>query len=257
MDIPSSLRHEEGMNDMSCLNSFNSTGLANSVDGAVRINRINANNGINNTTYDTNCINGTNGINGANDTDCSYSKVPDQSDVDLGPPPIAICGMAMRLPGGISNAEDFWDFLVNKKDAQCRIPENRFNVDAFYSPIGKTGTIKTQYGYFLQDRKLEHLDTSFFSMNRNEVEKLDPQQRILLEVTRECFENAGEANWRGKSIGCYVGTFGEDWVDLGAKDTQHLGMYRITGSGDFVLANRVSYEYDLKGPRYAFSSSFV
>jgi acyl transferase domain-containing protein len=232
MDILGVLKHEDDVNDMSPLSSFDNTSQINGINGI---------NGI----HETNSIKG------------GQSKTLDHNDVTLEPPPIAICGMAMRLPGGISNSEDFWDFLVNKKDAQCRIPEDRFNVNAFYSPAGKTGMIKTQYGYFLQDRKLEHLDTSFFSMSRNEVEKLDPQQRILLEVTRECLESAGEANWRGKSIGCYVGVFGEDWVDLGAKDTQHLGMYRITGSGDFVLANRVSYEYDLKGPRYACSCQFV
>lgn len=57
-------------------------------------------------------------------------------------------------------------------------------------------------------------------------------------------------NWRGKDIGCYIGVFGEDWLDLHAKDTQDSGMYRITGYGDFLLGNRVSYEYDFKGPRY-------
>lgn len=35
-----------------------------------------------------------------------------------------------------------------------------------------------------------------------------------------------------------------------AKDTQDSGMYRITGYGDFLLANRISYEYDFRGPRW-------
>ena len=66
---------------------------------------------------------------------------------------------------------------------------------------------------------LQHLDASFFSMNKTELEKLDPQQRLLLEVVWECMENGGQVGWRGKKIGCYVGVFGEDWLDMAAKDT--------------------------------------
>lgn len=41
--------------------------------------------------------------------------------------PIAIIGMGMRLPGSIRDSETFWDFLVNKKSARGRVPENRYN----------------------------------------------------------------------------------------------------------------------------------
>lgn len=78
---------------------------------------------------------------------------------------------------------------------------------------------------------------------------MDPQQRMFLEVTRECLENAGEIAWRGKAIGCYVGVFGEDWLDSSAKDTQMSGLYRTNGTADFAIANRVSYEFDFRGPR--------
>ncbi len=89
-------------------------------------------------------------------------------------------------------------------------------------------------------------------MKKNEAEKLDPQQRLLLEVVWECMENGGQTAWRGENIGCYVGVFGEDMWDLASRDTQNQGLYRITGSADFALANRVSYEYNLTGPRYVF-----
>ena len=70
-----------------------------------------------------------------------------------------------------------------------------------------------------------------------------------MEVARECLEDAGETNYRGKPIGCYVGTFGDEWQNLRDKDTQHVGNHLLTGSGDWMLANRVSYEYNLSGPR--------
>lgn len=165
------------------------------------------------------------------------------------PSPIAIVGMAMRLPGGVKDAQGFWEMLITKGNGQCKIPGDRYNIESFYSPSGKSGTVKTKYGYFLDGSELHNLDTSFFSMTKAEFDKLNPQQRMLLEVVWECMENAGQVRWRGKNIGCYVGVYGEDWLDIAAKDTQHLGMYRITGSGDFALANRVSYEYNLSGPR--------
>lgn len=163
--------------------------------------------------------------------------------------PIAICGMALRLPGGLTTPQDLWDFLLAKGDARGQVPKTRYNLSAFYSPTGKPGTVSTEYGCFLDDSvDLGALDTSFFTMPRTEVERADPQQRLLLEVARECFEDAGVTNWRGKTIGCYVGNFGEDWLEMFAKESQQWGMHRVVGTGDFVLSNRISYEMDLRGP---------
>ncbi|KAI8160165.1 Highly reducing polyketide synthase [Colletotrichum sp. SAR 10_70] len=163
--------------------------------------------------------------------------------------PIAICGMALRLPGGIATPEQFWDFLINKKDARGPVPESRFNVFSYYSESGKPGHMKTQYGYFLDESvDLAALDTTFFRMPKTEVERADPQQRLLLELTRECLESAGETDYRGKTVGTFVGCFGEDWLETLTKDTEVVGQYKITGYGDFMLSNRLSYEYDLKGP---------
>lgn len=165
--------------------------------------------------------------------------------------PIAICGMALRLPGGSSTPQQLWDFLVAKGDARSKVPQSRYNAAAFHSTSGKPASVGTEYGYFLDETNdLGALDTSFFSMSRTEVERADPQQRLMLEVARECFEDAGITNWRGKAIGCYVGSFGEDWLDLFAKETQPWGRFRVTGTGDFMLSNRLSYEMDLRGPRY-------
>lgn len=176
---------------------------------------------------------------------------PEVNGTSDGTMPIAICGMALRLPGGLTTPQDFWEFLLAKGDARCKVPKSRYNIDAYYSPTGKPGTVATEYGCFLDESvDLGALDTSFFTMPRTEVERADPQQRLLLEVARECFEDAGLTNWRGKTIGCYVGNYGEDWVEMAAKEHQQWGMHRIVGTGDFVLSNRLSYEMDLRGPRY-------
>jgi acyl transferase domain-containing protein len=164
------------------------------------------------------------------------------------PEPIAICGLAMRLPGGIRDAEAFWNLLYTGKDMRGPIPSDRYNVNGFNDALGKKGAIKAQHGYFVEE-DLSCLDTSFFTMTKSELEKADPQQRQILEVTRECLENAGEVNYRSKLIGCYVGTFGEDWLQSLSKENQHVEGYVMGGHGDLMLANRVSFEYDFKGPR--------
>ena len=168
--------------------------------------------------------------------------------------PVAIVGMAMRLPGGVHNAEDFWDLLINKRDGRCRVPSDRYNVNAFYGP-GKPGHVNSQHGYFLDHLDLAHIDASFWSMSKQEAKLMDPQQRLLLGVVYECLENAGAKDWRGKNIGCYVGCFGEDWLDMDAKDTANSHMYRLTGYSEPFIANRISYEFDFKGPRYVHKSA--
>ncbi len=176
----------------------------------------------------------TNGLGHANGATRGLTNGDHKTALNTSSEPIAIVGMAMRLPGGIKDASDFWNLLIEKRDGRVRVPGDRYNVEAFYNETGKPGTVRTQYGNFLQDN-LKHLDVSFFSMTRSETEKLDPQARLLLEVSREVLENAGETQWQGKNIGCYVGVFGEDWQDIHLKDSQDAGMYRVTGYGDVSL----------------------
>ncbi|KAI1361572.1 putative polyketide synthase [Xylaria arbuscula] len=175
--------------------------------------------------------------------------------------PIAIIGMAMRLPGRVRSGEDFWKLMSQKKDGLCSIPNGRFNKDGFVDPSGLPGTIPMDKAYFLEDVEIQEFDPTVFSIPKKELERLDPSQRQLLQVAYECMENAGVSSWRGSNLGCYVGCFGEDWQDLNAKETQHSGGYRGTGYGDFVLSNRISYEFDLRGPsmtvKTACSSSMV
>ncbi|KAI6770702.1 hypothetical protein HG531_009557 [Fusarium graminearum] len=163
--------------------------------------------------------------------------------------PIAICGMSVRLPGGLHSPQDLWEFLVSKGDARGPVPESRYNASSYWSEKMKPGTVKTQYGYFLDESiDIASVDTSFFTMRKDEVGKADPQQRQMLEVARECLEDAGEFDWKGRPIGCFMGSFGEDWVEMFAKEAQQYGIYRVMGYGDFMLSNRVSYELDLMGP---------
>ena len=162
--------------------------------------------------------------------------------------PVAVCGLAMRLPGNVRDSQTFWDLLTNGVDARRPIPPDRYDTEGFDARLGPRGAIETQSGYFL-DEDLRKLDTSFFSMTRHELERMDPQQRQVLEVTQECLDNAGEVGYRGKRIGCYVGTFGEDWLHINTRESQPSGRSTLTGYSDLMIANRISYEFDLRGPR--------
>lgn len=163
--------------------------------------------------------------------------------------PVAICGMGMRLPGGVHNDRTLYEFLINKKDARSITPGDRYNVEAYYSTHDKHGTIVTKHGYFMNDVDFSKVDLSMFTLTPSEAEQLDPNHRLALEVVREAFESSGETEWRGKNIGTYVGMFSEDWLELRQKDTHEYSSYRLSGNLDFALPNRISYEYDLKGPR--------
>lgn len=143
-------------------------------------------NGTNGHTNGDSHANGTNGANGVHVDNTNHKAIP-----------IAICGMGLRLPGGSSTPQEFWEFLVNKGDARGRVPKSRYNVSAYHETSKRPTTVATEYGYFLdEDVKLGAMDTTRFSMSRADVEYADPQQRRLLEVVTEALEDAGEAKFR-------------------------------------------------------------
>ncbi|KAL4748821.1 hypothetical protein BDW72DRAFT_146407 [Aspergillus terricola var. indicus] len=174
--------------------------------------------------------------------------------------PIAIIGLGLRLPGSIRTPQQYWEFLINKRSGRCRVPANRYNVDAFHGPKGKLGHVCTEYGHFL-DIDLAAVDSSFWSIPPKELLLLDPQQRLLMEVVYECLESSGTAAFRDKDIGLYIGALGEDWMDIQTRDPQGPGMHCVAGYSDFALSNRLSKELGLTGPsmtiRTACSSSMM
>lgn len=157
--------------------------------------------------------------------------------------PIAICGIALRLPGGVRTPFEFWELLIDGRDAKAFMTKDRAQSPGLHHkdcpPVG----------YYLGDN-LSAFDPSLFKITRTELEQADPQQRLLLQVTRECLESAGEVNYKGRNVGCYIGTFGDEWMQLLSKDDQAIGGIDFRGVIDTILANRISYEFGFRGPRY-------
>lgn len=183
---------------MSITNGTNVTnGHANGTNGTNG--HANGTNGTNGTNSYVNGGSHENGINGGSHANGTNGLHVDDANKET--IPIAICGMGLRLPGGNTTPQEFWEFLINKGDGRVRVPMSRYNVSAYHETTKRPTTVATEYGYFLdEDVKLGAMDTSRFSMSRADVEFSDPQQRHLLEVVMEALEDAGEANFRVRSF---------------------------------------------------------
>lgn len=81
---------------------------------------------------------------------------------------------------------------------------------------------------------------------------MDPQQRKLLECVYEALESAGIPldSISGKNIGTYVGNFTYDYAIMALRDMEYPKAYSMTGHGATILSNRVSYVFNLCGPRF-------
>ncbi|KAH8721524.1 beta-ketoacyl synthase domain-containing protein [Phaeosphaeriaceae sp. PMI808] len=163
---------------------------------------------------------------------------------------VAIVGMGCRWPGGVRNAPDLWEFLKNRVDGWQEFDDPRFSTRGFHHPnTDRPGTMAMRGAYLInEDARL--FDHTFFNITALEVETMDPSQRKLLEVTYEAIENAGET-WEsvsGSRTGVFVGNFCLDHWMIQSRDWDNPRPYAFTGAGTSILANRISYVFNLNGP---------
>lgn len=153
--------------------------------------------------------------------------------------------MGCRLPGGSTNPTDFWNFLNSGGDAVDLIPGDRWDVERHTLP-GVLGKSSTSRGGFLDDVK--GFDAGYFGISPREAQVMDPQQRILLEVTAQALADAGitAEKVRGKKVGVFIGASAREYERL--SDTDTIDTHSSTGVAASILANRISYLYDLRGP---------
>lgn len=180
-------------------------------------------------------INGgrTNGVNGKENGHTTQGK---ESSATPKPMPIAIVGMACRLPGDISTPDEFWELCSRSRSGWSEIPKERFQAGSFYHPNpGKSGSFNPKGGHFVKD--LASFDAPFFNMTAQEAKSLDPQQRLLLECSFEALENAGipKHTIAGKDVGVFIGGSFSEYDVEGCRDPETLPMYHATGMIRFQL----------------------
>jgi acyl transferase domain-containing protein/NADPH:quinone reductase-like Zn-dependent oxidoreductase len=189
-------------------------------------------------------------------------KVRAEAQAVLRADPIAIVGMACRAPGGADSPARFWDLLASGKDAIREVPPDRWDADAWFDPDpAAPAKIVTKWGGFLD--QIDGFDAGYFGILPREAEQMDPQQRVFLEVAIEALDDAGvpRERLRGSRSGVFVASYQNDYSQMQYADLDAIDARTLTGTLHSVLANRLSYFLDLRGPSLsidtACSSSLV
>ncbi|CAM6092061.1 unnamed protein product [Calypogeia fissa] len=171
--------------------------------------------------------------------------------------PIAVIGIGCRFPGGSNSPQEFWQMLAEGRDAIQDGAPDRYDIDEFYHPdIKMPGKTVSRWGSFIDN--IDQFDAPFFGISPREAMFIDPQQRVLLEVTWEALERAGlpPGEMAGTSTGVYVGIFNKDYSDgftesMVSDRAASANAYMGTGSSHSFAAGRISYLLGLQGPAMA------
>lgn len=168
--------------------------------------------------------------------------------------PVAIVGMSCRFAGAQSLAE-YWNVINGGAAAVSEVPPDRWDLDELYDPTGtQSGKMFTKWGGFVDN--IDQFDPQFFGIAPREAARMDPQQRMLLEVAWETMENSGipADQLAGSKTAVYVGIGGTDYSKVPSQFADyyhHIDAHIGTGNALSIAANRISYIFDLHGPSAA------
>ena len=178
--------------------------------------------------------------------------------------PLAVIGIGCRFPGGLNSPMAFWDALLRGHNGIREVPDDRWKHSRFHDTNPeKAGCIRNAKGGFIDG--IDQFDGEFFGYFPTEAQRIDPQQRLLLEVTHEAMEDAGlrRDQLDGTRTSVFIGSFMYDFLCMQTASDQRdeINPYVAMGCAVSPLANRISYDFNLKGPSVsldtACSSSLV
>lgn len=189
----------------------------------------------------------------ADDAADTADASPVQSPVDESPAndAIAIVGIGCRFPGA-NGPDEFWKLLLEGRDAITTVPADRWDADAFYDADPQTpGKMHTREAGFIDN--IDAFDAPFFGVSPREAERMDPQQRLVLETAWHALEDAGirPDKLAGSDTGVFIGISTSDYGQFQFNDTERIDAYIGTGNAHSISANRLSYVLDLRGPSVA------
>jgi len=171
---------------------------------------------------------------------------------------IAIIGMACRFPGGANSPDAFWRLLDSGVDAIEPVPAERWDAAAFFDAdpdaVGKS--LSRAAGFITG---VADFDAEYFGIAPFEARQMDPQQRLFLEVALEALDAAGltRSQLAGSACGVYVGvhSHSNDYYQMQSALLETVDIYTSTGTAHSVVANRLSYFLDLRGPSMAIDTA--
>ncbi len=174
---------------------------------------------------------------------------------------LAIIGMACRFPQA-KHYTNFWDNLEASVNSIKEIPSSRWDPNEYYcTDFRKPNKSISKWCGLLEN--IDKFDSKFFGISARAANNMDPQQRILLEETVRCIEDAGisQTQLRNKKTGVYIGAMAVDYILESTAEGIETDGYSCLGNYECILANRLSHFFGFRGPSFsidaACSSSLV
>ncbi|WP_243715075.1 type I polyketide synthase [Micromonospora sp. KC207] len=162
---------------------------------------------------------------------------------------VAVVGIGCRFPGDVNSPDEFWDLLTGGRNTTGTVPEERWSAYRDLGPAFESALRSaTRAGNFLAD--ISGFDADFFGISPREAELMDPQQRLMLEVTWQALEDAGipPRTLAGTDVGVFAGVCTYDYGGHQLEDLPHIDAWTGIGAATCAVANRVSHVLDLRGP---------
>ncbi|MET9819718.1 SDR family NAD(P)-dependent oxidoreductase [Streptomyces sp. NPDC006355] len=184
------------------------------------------------------------------------ATAPDRRAQPHADEPVALVGLGCRLPGGVTTPEGLWRALLDGLDAVGEVPADRWNaeewLDADPTAPGRTTTRK---GGFLDD--VAGFDAAFFRISPAEAARMDPQQRIALEVAWSALEDARlvPESLAGSRTGVFLGTMWQEYHLATGAHPESIGSHSAVGWDTSIVPARIAYALGLQGPALSVGSA--